>query len=222
MLRFSLKKSKIIIFQIEIKSFAGKNQNFSLSTASFFFCLFRYRVTVSDDLNQTGRNFHLASIQFTTSKSDVLFRLSIFDNQDEVTNVEGKGTVVLPAFLFMRDVTNTSQTGNASAAPPSSTTTAAAAAGPPTTSRPQSKTGGAIKKDGGKNSGGTTQRGSVAETGGIGSGKSDKEKTGSGKRSVSRTKEKKIRNCNIFIRTMEFDSIRCFSSYLMRRRKLFK
>lgn len=145
----------------------------------------RYRVTVSDDLNQTGRNFHLASIQFTTSKSDVLFRLSIFDNQDEVTNVEGKGTVVLPAFLFMRDVTNTSQTGNASAAPPSSTTTAAAAAGPPTTSRPQSKTGGAIKKDGGKNSGGTTQRGSVAETGGIGSGKSDKEKTGSGKRSRS-------------------------------------
>lgn len=177
------------------------------------FFLFRYRVTVSDDLNQTGRNFHLASIQFTTSKSDVLFRLSIFDNQDEVTNVEGKGTVVLPAFLFMRDVTNASQTSNAPAAPPTSTTTATAAAGPPTTSRPQSKTGGAIKKDGGKNSGGTTHRGSVAEAGGIGSGKSDKDKTGSGKRSVSRTIKERNFEFVIFL-FEQLNSIRFNSIFL--------
>jgi hypothetical protein len=53
-------------------------------------------------------------------------RLTILDNHDEVTSVEGKGSVVLPAILFMRDITN--------AAEPIKTDK------PP--SRPTSKTGG--------------------------------------------------------------------------------
>lgn len=63
-------------------------------------------MTVAEDTNQTGRNFHLASIHFNTSKSDVFMRLTIFDNNQEIVSVEGKGSVVLPAFLFMRTVTN--------------------------------------------------------------------------------------------------------------------
>ena len=77
-------------------------------------------------MTQTGRNFHLASIQFSASKSDVLMRLTILNNNDEVASVDGKGSVVLPAFLFMRDVTNAAQ----------STTTAQPS------SRPTSKTAG--------------------------------------------------------------------------------
>ncbi|CAM4739728.1 unnamed protein product [Rotaria magnacalcarata] len=129
----------------------------------------RYRVTVADDVNQTGRNFHLASVQFSTSKSDVLIRLTVLDNNDEIVSVEGKGSVVLPAFLFMRDVTYaaTSATTNQPL------------------SRPPSKTGGANKKDSNKNAAGNTQRGSVAETSTIGSGRSDKDKSGSEKRSRS-------------------------------------
>ena len=142
-------------------------------------------MTVADDVNQTGRNFHLASIQFSTSKADVLMRLTILNNNDEVTSVEGKGSVVLPAFLFLRDVTNSAQAATTTAQP---------------TSRPPSKTGGECrdeepvertslfvagtsKKDGAKAAASTAHRGSVAD--GIGSARSDKEKGGSGKRSVS-------------------------------------
>ena len=89
----------------------------------------RYRVTVADDVNQTGRNFHLASIQFSTSKSDVLIRLSVLDNNDEVVSAEGKGSVVLPVFLFMRDIIYA--TNNA----------AQALATTQSSSRPPSKTG---------------------------------------------------------------------------------
>ncbi|CAF3557642.1 unnamed protein product [Rotaria sp. Silwood1] len=132
----------------------------------------RYRVTIADDVNQTGRNFHLASIQFSTSKSDVLIRLTVLNNNDEVVSVEGKGSVVLPAFLFMRDVTNVAS--SVVQAPPTQPL-----------SRPQSKTGGAIKKDSTKGAGGTTHRGSVVEPSTIGSARSDKDKSGSDKRSRS-------------------------------------
>jgi len=60
----------------------------------------------SEDANQIGRNFHLASIHFSTSKSDVFMRLTILNNNEEIISIEGKGSVVLPAFLFMRTVTN--------------------------------------------------------------------------------------------------------------------
>ncbi len=70
---------------------------------------------VADDINQTGRNFHLATIHFRTSKSDVFMRLTIFDHDDEIVSIEGKGSVILPAILFMRPVSNisrpTSKTG---------------------------------------------------------------------------------------------------------------
>jgi hypothetical protein len=36
-------------------------------------------------------------------------RLTILDNDDEIVSVEGKGTVILPAILFMRPVSNVSQ-----------------------------------------------------------------------------------------------------------------
>lgn len=74
----------------------------------------------------------MASVQFSASKSDVLMRLTILNNNEEVANVEGKGSVVLPAFLFMRDVTNTA---NSVTQGPPPTTTAQPS------SRPTSKTG---------------------------------------------------------------------------------
>jgi hypothetical protein len=88
---------------------------------SFAIRCFRYRVIVADDINQTGRNFHLASIHFSTSKSDVFMRLTIFDNENEIVSVEGKGSVVLPAILFMRTTSNIIQT-QSSARPTSKTT----------------------------------------------------------------------------------------------------
>lgn len=59
-------------------------------------------------------------------------RLTILNNNDEVTSVEGKGNLVLPAFLFMRDVNNTAN--NAAQSTTAATTTQ-------TSSRPTSKTG---------------------------------------------------------------------------------
>jgi len=47
--------------------------------------------------------------------------LTIFDNNEELVSVEGKGSIVLPAILFLRTVTNIV---------------------PPQLSRPTSKTGG--------------------------------------------------------------------------------
>jgi hypothetical protein len=47
--------------------------------------------------------------------------LTIFDNNEELISVEGKGSIVLPAILFLRTVTNIV---------------------PPQLSRPTSKTGG--------------------------------------------------------------------------------
>jgi hypothetical protein len=36
-------------------------------------------------------------------------RLTIFDHNDEIVSIEGKGSVVLPAILFMRPVSNVSR-----------------------------------------------------------------------------------------------------------------
>jgi hypothetical protein len=33
-------------------------------------------------------------------------RLTIFDNNEEIASVEGKGSLVLPAILFLRTATN--------------------------------------------------------------------------------------------------------------------
>ena len=86
---------------------------------NIFHC--RYRVLVAEDTNQTGRNFHLASIHFSTSKSDVYMRLTIFDYDQEIVRVEGKGSLVLPAILFMRTASNIPQS-RPSSRPTSKTT----------------------------------------------------------------------------------------------------
>jgi hypothetical protein len=57
--------------------------------------------------------------------------LTVLNNNDEVASVEGKGSVVLPAFLFMRDVTNSANNAAQAAAPAAQSS-----------SRPTSKTGG--------------------------------------------------------------------------------
>lgn len=48
---------------------------------------------------------HFASIQMNTSKSDVVFKLAVLDNEEEVISVEGKGHAVIPAFTFLKTIT---------------------------------------------------------------------------------------------------------------------
>lgn len=57
--------------------------------------IMRYKVTVSDD--------HLTSLHFTTSKPDVLVRLAIYDNGEEMLSVIGKGVLSIPAYIFLKD-----------------------------------------------------------------------------------------------------------------------
>lgn len=42
----------------------------------------------------------LGTIQFQTSKPDVLIHLSILDQENEVAGSTGKGYVVIPVFCF--------------------------------------------------------------------------------------------------------------------------
>jgi len=44
---------------------------------------------------------HLVTIQLSTSKPDVRFKLSVLDNDEEVASSEGKGHAVLPVFIFL-------------------------------------------------------------------------------------------------------------------------
>lgn len=57
--------------------------------------IMRYKVTVSDD--------HLVSLQLTTSKTDAYLKFVIYDNGEEILSVHGKGTAVIPAFIFLKD-----------------------------------------------------------------------------------------------------------------------
>lgn len=43
----------------------------------------------------------LSTIQFETSKADVLIRLSILDHEKEVTSRTGRGYTLIPVFLFL-------------------------------------------------------------------------------------------------------------------------
>lgn len=56
----------------------------------------RYCVQVTADL--------LTTIQFETSKSDVLIRLSLLDHEKEVASYSGKGLIVIPVFFFFVNV----------------------------------------------------------------------------------------------------------------------
>ena len=57
--------------------------------------ILRYKVNVSED--------HLLSIQLTTSKPDVYLKFTIYDGDKEILSVNGKGTAVIPAFIFLKD-----------------------------------------------------------------------------------------------------------------------
>lgn len=58
--------------------------------------ILRYKVNVTSD-------DHLLSMQITTSKPDVYIKFSIFDGEKEILSVNGKGTAVIPAFIFLKD-----------------------------------------------------------------------------------------------------------------------
>lgn len=57
--------------------------------------ILRCKVTVSED--------HLTTLQINTSKSDVYIKFTIYDNGEEVLSVTGKGTALIPVFLFLKD-----------------------------------------------------------------------------------------------------------------------
>lgn len=71
-------------------------------------------MTVSED--------HLASIQVIASKSDVYMRLSIYDNGEEILSVCGKGIAVVPAFIFLRDKSDTATSDYGATSRPGSKT----------------------------------------------------------------------------------------------------
>ncbi|XP_077031642.1 androglobin isoform X2 [Agelaius phoeniceus] len=56
------------------------------------FLLFRYFVKVTAP--------HTATLQVQTSNSDVLIKLQVLDNENEITSVIGKGNAVIPVFNF--------------------------------------------------------------------------------------------------------------------------
>jgi hypothetical protein len=68
--------------------------------------ILRYKVTVAED--------NLTSIQLTTSKPDVYLSLSIYDNGEEMITVTGKGTALIPAFIFLKDPGEIAAVGNES------------------------------------------------------------------------------------------------------------
>ena len=90
-----------ITFLINSSRYAGKSRAM-LDLLSRVPVVRRYRVQVADGLRTTSRPFHLASLHFSTSNPDVLMRLAVFDDHEELVHVEGKGSVILPAVLFMR------------------------------------------------------------------------------------------------------------------------
>jgi hypothetical protein len=59
--------------------------------------ILRYHVRVTEEL--------LTTIKVDLSKSDVRFKLSVIDNDQEVAACEGRGLAILPAFIFLCDPT---------------------------------------------------------------------------------------------------------------------
>ncbi|XP_074663197.1 androglobin-like [Tubulanus polymorphus] len=56
----------------------------------------RYSVKVIED--------HLTSLQVTISKPDVYVKLQVLDNEQELMSATGKGHVVIPSFIFHKDI----------------------------------------------------------------------------------------------------------------------
>ncbi|KAM6434036.1 androglobin [Rhynochetos jubatus] len=59
--------------------------------------IFRYSVKVTAS--------HIATVQVQTSKSDVLIKLQVLNNEEEIVSVTGKGHAVIPAFNFLSNET---------------------------------------------------------------------------------------------------------------------
>ncbi|NXE22524.1 ADGB protein, partial [Ardeotis kori] len=59
--------------------------------------MFRYSVKVAAS--------HIATVQVQTSKSDVIIKLQVLDNEEEIVSVTGKGHAVIPAFNFLSNET---------------------------------------------------------------------------------------------------------------------
>ncbi|KAH9519394.1 hypothetical protein Btru_075440, partial [Bulinus truncatus] len=59
--------------------------------------IFRQCVKVTED--------HYSSLQVNTSKPDVYIKLTILDNEEEMISAVGQGHVVIPAFTFLKDIT---------------------------------------------------------------------------------------------------------------------
>uniref|UniRef100_A0A8C5I3N5 Globin domain-containing protein n=1 Tax=Gouania willdenowi TaxID=441366 RepID=A0A8C5I3N5_GOUWI len=76
----------------QLSSFLAKEvRDYYIPKSNCLIC--RYCVQVTTDV--------VATIQFETSKSDVLVRLSVLDQEQEVTSNTGKGLVVLPVVFFL-------------------------------------------------------------------------------------------------------------------------
>lgn len=65
------------------------------NTPNHLKCFHSYCIQVTADV--------LGTVQFQTSKPDVLIRLSIVDQEREVISNTGKGHVVIPVFYFLAD-----------------------------------------------------------------------------------------------------------------------
>ncbi|XP_047429782.1 androglobin isoform X2 [Mugil cephalus] len=78
-----------------LNSFSVKEfQNYYIPNNKNLIC--RYRVQVTTDV--------LGTLQFQTSKPDVLISLSILDQENKVAGITGKGHVVIPAFHFLANI----------------------------------------------------------------------------------------------------------------------
>lgn len=98
---FYARAAAIISSRTKTKFSAVENRNEETKEKRREISSFRFRVRVANDLQLTGRSFHLASLQFVTSNAEAFFRLSVFDQNEEILGVEGKGTIVLPACAFL-------------------------------------------------------------------------------------------------------------------------
>ena len=99
--------------------------------------IMRYKVTVNED--------NLTTLQFSTSKADVNIKFAIYDNGELVLSVNGKGTALIPAFVFLknRDASTAGASGGGGAGAGgagTSTTANESNAGNESVSRPESKT----------------------------------------------------------------------------------
>lgn len=100
--------------------------------------MLRYSVKVLEDN-------HLVSLQLSTSRPDVYIKIQVLDHEEELVSASGKGHVVLPSFIFLKDHTGADETekrpgsrGSLKGGSKSKSTKRSGSAGP--SSRPPSRT----------------------------------------------------------------------------------